>query len=125
MKGDCPNQHFGGLDFFGESTFSGNLFFREIQFFDGFWKNSYSASPLPFRQYGERIYLPSKNKVLDGIRINSPFYLAKLKIPKTDQVERYTLVVSEYEKTHDITFTIEGKFKNISSFSKISNFLNS
>ena len=50
--------------------------------------------------------------MLDGIRINSPFYLAKLKIPKTDQVERYTLVVSEYEKTHDITFTIEGKFKN-------------
>jgi len=55
---------------------------------------------------------------LDGIRINSPFYLAKLKIPKTDQVERYTLVVSEYEKTHDITFTIEGKFKNISPFKK-------
>ena len=63
--------------------------------------------------------------MLDGIRINSPFYLAKLKIPKTDQVERYTLVVSEYEKTHDITFTIEGKFENISPFRNSFIFLNS
>ena len=42
---------------------------------------------------------------MDGIRINSPFYLTKLKVPKGS--EKYTLVVSEYEKTHDITFTIE------------------
>jgi len=44
--------------------------------------------------------------VLDGIRINSPFYLAKLNVPKSAATKRYTLVVSEYEKTHDITFSL-------------------
>ena len=59
-----------------------------------------------FRTNGEKVFYPSEKKVLDGIRINSPFYLAKLNVPKSVDPKKYTLVVSEYEKTHDITFTL-------------------
>lgn len=43
---------------------------------------------------------------MDGIRINSPFYLAKLKVPKSSSPRKYTLVVSEFEKKSDIQFTL-------------------
>ena len=59
------------------------------------------------RNNGERLYLPtSGTKVLDGIRINSPFYLAKLPVSKSSSPEKYTIIVSEYEKNHDIDFTL-------------------
>ena len=40
----------------------------------------------------------------DGVRINSPHYLCKMVEPAGSHV--YTLVVSQYEKSHTIHFTL-------------------
>ena len=42
---------------------------------------------------------------IDGIRINSPHYLCKIKID-VPGTHKYTLVVSQYEKHKNIHFTI-------------------
>ena len=47
----------------------------------------------------------SDNPLLEGTKINSPFYLAKLNAPKG--TNRFTLVVSQYEKTNTIHYTIK------------------
>lgn len=49
--------------------------------------------------------LVSDNPFLEGTKINSPFYLAKLNAPKG--TNRFTLVVSQYEKTNTIHYTIK------------------
>lgn len=43
--------------------------------------------------------------MIDGARINSPHYLVKLLL-KSDSETDYTLVVSQYEKTTTIYYTI-------------------
>lgn len=42
---------------------------------------------------------------IDGVRINSPHYLCKIKLD-TQSETRYTLVVSQYEKTNTIYYTL-------------------
>lgn len=51
------------------------------------------------------LFLLSDNPFLEGTKINSPFYLAKLNAPKG--TKRFTLVVSQYEKTNTIHYTIK------------------
>lgn len=42
---------------------------------------------------------------IDGVRINSPHYLCKIKLtPNSDS--KYTLVISQYEKTNTIYYTL-------------------
>ena len=49
--------------------------------------------------------LVSDNPFLEGTKINSPFYLAKLNAPKG--TNKFTLVVSQYEKTNTIHYTLK------------------
>ena len=51
------------------------------------------------------VFFSSGNPFLEGTKINSPFYLAKLNAPKG--TTRFTLVVSQYEKTSTIHYTIK------------------
>ena len=60
------------------------------------------------------------NPFLEGTKINSPFYLAKLNAPKG--TERFTLVVSQYEKTNTIHYTLKASTyisKTVSTFPSI------
>lgn len=42
---------------------------------------------------------------IDGVKINSPHYLCKIKLGQ-NRDRRYTLVVSQYEKTNTIYYTL-------------------
>lgn len=42
---------------------------------------------------------------IDGVRINSPHYLCKIKLSDTS-ARKYTLVLSQYEKMHTIFYTL-------------------
>lgn len=42
---------------------------------------------------------------IDGVRINSPHYLCKIKLSEIS-ARKYTLVVSQYEKMHTIYYTL-------------------
>jgi calpain-7 len=44
--------------------------------------------------------------LIDGVRINSPHYLCKIPTAKSTSPKRYTLVVSQYEKTTTIHYTL-------------------
>ena len=60
------------------------------------------------------------NPFLEGTKINSPFYLAKLNAPKG--TKRFTLVVSQYEKTNTIHYTLKASTyisKIVSTFPSI------
>uniref|UniRef100_A0A0N5AV39 Calpain catalytic domain-containing protein n=1 Tax=Syphacia muris TaxID=451379 RepID=A0A0N5AV39_9BILA len=55
---------------------------------------------------GNKIYLPSDPKpIIDPIRINSPHFLCQL-VVKDPGIQKYTLVVAEYEKTRTIYYTL-------------------
>lgn len=54
------------------------------------------------------VFVDSPPPFIDGIRINSPHYLTKLQVPAmtASGPNRYTLVVSQYEKHKNIQYTI-------------------
>lgn len=58
---------------------------------------------------------------LDGVRINSPHYLCKLKID-SNSASRYTLVVSQYEKMRTIYYTLRAYGTCPFTLRKLSNF---
>ena len=55
---------------------------------------------------GNKIYLPfDPPPLIDGVRINSPHYLCKILITEPGN-HYYTLVISQYEKSDTIHYTI-------------------
>ena len=51
------------------------------------------------------LHLADPPPYIDGIRINSPHYLCKL-LNTQAGVERYTLVISQYEKSNTINYSL-------------------
>lgn len=55
---------------------------------------------------------------IDGVRINSPHYLCKIRLDP-NQEKNYTLVVSQYEKTTTIYYTLRAYSRNPFEFKAI------
>lgn len=57
---------------------------------------------------------------IDGVRINSPHYLCKIVVPQGGTT-RYTLVISQYQKSHTIYYTLRAFSTVPFTLSNISN----
>uniref|UniRef100_A0A8C8C8C8 Calpain catalytic domain-containing protein n=1 Tax=Oncorhynchus tshawytscha TaxID=74940 RepID=A0A8C8C8C8_ONCTS len=64
------------------------------------------------------VYLSDPPPYIDGIRINSPHYLTKMRLTSTG-THTFTLVVSQYEKQNTINYTLRVYSGCKFSFSKI------
>lgn len=51
------------------------------------------------------IYPDDPPPYIDGVKINSPHYLCKIKLGEQSDT-KYTLVISQYEKTNTIYYTL-------------------
>ncbi|KAL0839091.1 hypothetical protein ABMA28_017070 [Loxostege sticticalis] len=82
------------------------LLTRHITQIDDFRDNKEYITLLVYKNNGRRVYYPSDPPpFIDGIRINSPHYLCKVIVGEGSS-DRYTLVVSQYEKTRTIYYTL-------------------
>ena len=78
------------------------LLTRHITDKDDFANNKVYLAIVVFKG-GEKVYV-QREPFIDGTRINSPHYLCK--IPIQGDCKDYTLVISQYQKTQTIYFTL-------------------
>ena len=76
---------------------------RHITNRDDFAYNHEYITLIVYKNGGRRVYSPTE-PFIDGIRINSPHYLAKVNHDGNDNV--YTLLVSQFEKSNTLHFTL-------------------
>ncbi|KAK7862617.1 hypothetical protein R5R35_005653 [Gryllus longicercus] len=82
------------------------LLTRHITQIEDFKENREYITVLVYKNEGRRVFYPyDPPPFIDGVRINSPHYLCKL-ILNQSSANRYTLVVSQYEKMHTIFYTL-------------------
>jgi len=82
------------------------LLSRHITDIDDFRNNKEYITLVIYKNDGKRVYYPfDPPPFIDGVRINSPHYLTKIHL-KPGDARRYTLVVSQYEKTATIYYTV-------------------
>ncbi|XP_073955964.1 calpain-7-like [Choristoneura fumiferana] len=82
------------------------LLTRHITQIDDFRDNKEYITLLVYKNNGKRVYYPyDPAPYLDGVRINSPHYLCKV-VVGAESADRYTLVVSQYEKSRTIYYTL-------------------
>ncbi|KAF4526491.1 hypothetical protein B566_EDAN013779 [Ephemera danica] len=97
------------------------LLTRHITQIEDFKENREYITVVVYKNNGQKVYYPYEPKpYIDGIRINSPHYLVKMSVP-ANTTERYTLVVSQYEKTNTIYYTIRAYSTNPFTMKKIGN----
>eukprot|EP01137_Pigoraptor_chileana_P028743 Opistho-2@13005 len=54
---------------------------------------------------GGRVYYPD-DPLIEGVKINSPHYLVKVSAAASKERQRFTLVISQYEKNNTINYTL-------------------
>lgn len=57
------------------------------------------------RDGNEIVFLDDPPPYIDGVRINSPHYLCKIRLSEQSDT-KYSLVISQYEKTNTIYYTL-------------------
>ncbi|KAI5646650.1 calpain family cysteine protease domain-containing protein [Phthorimaea operculella] len=82
------------------------LLTRHITQIEDFRNNQEYITLLVYKTGGRRVYYPYEPApYIDGVRINSPHYLCKI-IVSENSADKYTLVVSQYEKSRTIFYTL-------------------
>ncbi len=82
------------------------LLSRHITDIDDFRDNKEYITLLVYKNDGKKVFYPfDPPPYIDGVRINSPHYLCQTVI-KDDTPRRLTLVVSQFEKSTTIYFTV-------------------
>ncbi|KAJ2948894.1 hypothetical protein O0L34_g5826 [Tuta absoluta] len=82
------------------------LLTRHITSIEDFRNNQEYITLLVYKTGGRRVYYPYEPApYIDGVRINSPHYLCKI-IVSDNSADKYTLVVSQYEKSRTILYTL-------------------
>ncbi|KAI9565626.1 hypothetical protein GHT06_009418 [Daphnia sinensis] len=82
------------------------LLTRHITDIEDFRENKEYITVLVYKNDGKHVYYPADPPpYIDGIRINSPHYLCKL-LHAQAGTERYTLVISQYEKSNTINYSL-------------------
>ncbi|XP_041104033.1 calpain-7-like isoform X1 [Polyodon spathula] len=82
------------------------LLTRHITDKDDFASNREFITLVVYKTDGKKVYYPSDPPpYIDGIRINSPHYLTKMKLT-TAGTHTFSLVVSQYEKQNTIHYTL-------------------
>nr|XP_022900986.1 calpain-7-like [Onthophagus taurus] len=82
------------------------LLTRHITDIEDFRENREYITLLVYKGNGKRVYYPhDPPPYIDGVRINSPHYLCKI-ILGPGSGTKYTLVVSQYEKSTTIYYTL-------------------
>ncbi|KAM6222788.1 calpain-7 isoform 2-T2 [Rhynchocyon petersi] len=95
------------------------LLSRHITDKDDFANNREFITMVVYKTDGKKVYYPADPApYIDGIRINSPHYLTKIKLT-TPGTHTFTLVVSQYEKQNTIHYTVRVYSACSFTFSKI------
>uniref|UniRef100_A0A8C5BKC7 Calpain catalytic domain-containing protein n=1 Tax=Gadus morhua TaxID=8049 RepID=A0A8C5BKC7_GADMO len=82
------------------------LLTRHITDKDDFAQNREFITLVVYKTDGRKVYYPADPPpFIDGIRINSPHYLTKIKLTSAG-THTFTLVVSQYEKQNTINYTL-------------------
>ncbi|KAM6935619.1 LOW QUALITY PROTEIN: calpain-7 [Lycodopsis pacificus] len=97
------------------------LLTRHITDKDDFAQNREFITLVVYKTDGKKVYYPADPPpYIDGIRINSPHYLTKMRLTSAGP-HTFTLVVSQYEKQNTINYTLRVYSGCKFSFSKIPN----
>ncbi|XP_076649374.1 calpain-7 isoform X2 [Halictus rubicundus] len=98
------------------------LLTRHITDIADFRENQEYITVLVYKNDGKRVYYPhDPPPYIKGVKINSPHYLCKIKLD-TESDTRYTLVISQYEKTNTIYYTLRAYGTCPFTLRKMSNF---
>ncbi|XP_044759511.1 calpain-7-like [Coccinella septempunctata] len=82
------------------------LLTRHITDIDDFRENKEYITVFVYQTNGKKVYYPyDPPPYIDGVKINSPHYLCKLILQSTSP-RKYTIVISQYEKSQTIYYTL-------------------